>query len=232
MSEMQRKKRTIVTVGTESLRALLEVQFALHKENPEFSRITPVKLIGLSDFSAGGRVGRRAVMRGTSEALNSTCQLDKHVWRDMLNIWFVVGVIVRSEVVTWEIWVIIIRRGTWGVTSRDVWMSWVVINHSATERMAWRLDWSLSGMMMHVPGVGKSIGKCTEDMEGVVRWAEKLWNCSTTSETRRLLPKTLRGLSLGDGGGSVPKAWTGLRSGGSSNHSKEGRRQVLAWIYC
>ena len=79
MSEMQRKKRTIVTVGTESLRALLEVQFALHKENPEFSGITPVKLIGLSDFSAGGRVGRRAVMRGTSEALNSTCQLDKHV---------------------------------------------------------------------------------------------------------------------------------------------------------
>ena len=54
----------------------------------------------------------------------------------MLDIWFIVGVIVRSKVVTWEIRVIIIRRGTWGVTSRDVWMSWVIIDHSAAEEMA------------------------------------------------------------------------------------------------
>ena len=40
-------------VGTESLRAILEVQFALHKENLEFSGITPIKLIRLSAFSAG-----------------------------------------------------------------------------------------------------------------------------------------------------------------------------------
>ena len=79
MSEMQRKKRTIVTVGTESLRALLEVQFALHKKNPEFSGITPIKLIGLSDFSTGGRVRRRAATRGTSKALNSTRQLGKRI---------------------------------------------------------------------------------------------------------------------------------------------------------
>ena len=54
----------------------------------------------------------------------------------MLDIQFVVRVIVRSKIVTWEIRVIIIGRGIWGVASRDVWMSWVVIDHSATKETA------------------------------------------------------------------------------------------------
>ena len=54
----------------------------------------------------------------------------------MLDIRFVVGVIVRSKIVTWEIRVIIVGRGTWRVASGDVWMSWVVIDHSAAEETA------------------------------------------------------------------------------------------------
>ena len=81
MSDVRKRKNhnNFSAVGTESLRVILEVQFALHKENPEFLGITPIKLIMLSNFSAGGRVGRRAAMRGMSEALNSTCQLGKCV---------------------------------------------------------------------------------------------------------------------------------------------------------
>ena len=51
-------------VGTKSLRVVLEVKFTLHKENPEFLGITPIKPVRLLDFSAGSGVGRRASEEG------------------------------------------------------------------------------------------------------------------------------------------------------------------------
>ena len=59
---------------------------------------------------------------------------------------------------------------------------------------------------MRAPGVGDSWDGGGCEAEGVVRRAEKLWNWSTSSGPRRLLPKAFKMLYLGEAEGAAPMA--------------------------
>jgi len=81
-------------VRDKSLRAILEVKFTLDQEGPEFAGISPVKLVQLPDFHAWGRV-RGGMMRGTSEAANSTHKLCKGVTGNLFVLIIIIIVVVE-----------------------------------------------------------------------------------------------------------------------------------------
>ena len=95
-------------VGAECLRAILEVKFALHQEDPELAGICPVKLIRFSDLGALIGFGGSPT-RGASEAADGTSKLGERVSGNLLVVLVGVGMGVGEE---WTVGVVI------GVVSR------------------------------------------------------------------------------------------------------------------